>query len=79
MTDLLMYGLAAFGGFLISVLLRPSGTSTFFNDVVMKNVLAGKKVTITIDQEAVMFELVGDKVVIKRGVAELLDESEETT
>jgi hypothetical protein len=76
MNILFEYGLAALAGFLVAKIFQRT-TSPFFQDVIMANVLAGKKVTITIGTEATIFEKVGDRVVISRGVADFPPESGE--
>jgi len=69
------YVLFFVAGFLLSMLFMKPGTSPFFQDVVINNIKAGKKVAIVVDDMATMFEMIDDRIIIQRGTADFFSES----
>lgn len=76
---MMLYLLAGVIGFIIAKLFAPTKvTSPFFNEVVMNNIKAGKRVAICVDNEATIFEMKEKRIMITRGASDFFKEPVDT-
>ena len=72
--DFLMFGLVFAAGFVFSRIVFGGTKAGPFEEGLMSNLAAGKKVIVTIDEECYIFEMYGDRMRITKGIATFSEE-----
>lgn len=75
MNDLILYGLPFVAGIILGAIFWRNRSGPF-ESVIMANLKAGKKVIISIDNDAYIFEMNGNRMRISLGVARIMEEVE---
>ena len=72
----MLYALAAAIGFVVSLIYTTLRGSKFENSI-MRYVLEGKRVVISIDEEALIFQLVNNKIQVSKAMTTMMEEVDE--
>lgn len=73
MNDVILYGLPFVAGIIIGAIFWRNRTGPF-ESIIMGNLMAGKKVIVSIDNDAYIFQMYGNRMRISMGVAHLMEE-----
>lgn len=72
----MLYLLAGLIGFVLAIIYTTLRGSRFENSL-MRNVLQGKRVVVSIDEEALIFQLVNGKIQVSKAMTTMMEEVDE--